>query len=117
MKMKDRKKTLQLPLIDSSKSAVANSDDVPVHKDNRLVAIVAMNFAAICITGMTASYKLIADEYHVIELTLLRNVTGFVVACLWLSCTQQNPFKLFPWENKYTLLWRIITGQTDFFLL
>ena len=106
-----------LPLIDSSQAAVANSDDVPVHKDNRLVAIIAMNFAAICYTGMAASYKLIADEYHVIEITLLRNVSGFVVACLWLGCTRQNPFKLFPWENKYTLLWRIITGQVDFFLL
>ena len=106
-----------MPLIDSSEPAVALRDDVPVHKDNRLVAILAMNFGAICVTGMTASYKLIADEYHVIELTLLRNVTGFIVACLWLGCTKQNPFKLFPWENKYTLLWRVITGQANFFLL
>ena len=87
MEINDKKETLQLPLIDSSQSAVDNQDDEPVHKDNRLVAIIAMNFGAICVTGMTASYKLIADEYHVVELTLLRNVTGLVFACVWLGCT------------------------------
>ena len=77
-----------------------------------------MNFHALCITGTSATYRIVAEEgFHVIDFTLFRNLSIFTIALLWCLLVSRNPLKNFPWKHKHQLIWRIITGQADFFLL
>ena len=76
-----------------------------------------MNFAAATTTGMAASYKVIADNFHPAEFNLMRNCLSFVVALIWLGLIKTNPIKAFPTEKKWALFWRCITGQANFLLL
>ena len=90
----------------------------PARKDNKLFAIIAMNIAAFCTTGMTATYRVIADDFHPAEFNVLRNLTSFVAASIWLKCLGNgNPCTLFPRQQKGVLAVRILTGQANFLLL
>ena len=79
-------------------------------KDNKLLAIIAMNIAAFSVTGMTATYRSIATVVRPVEFNLLRNSMSFIVACIWCRCLSYNPVKEFPSQQKFTLLVRIVTG-------
>ena len=75
------------------------------------MAVIAMNFAAVFMVVMSASYKTIAEDgFRVVEFTFFRNISGLIVACIWLAIKGYNPFKMFPTDKKYTLLGRILSG-------
>ena len=70
-----------------------------------------MNLQAISATAMTATFRLIAQEgFHAVDYNLVRNIQGLFLAGIWLLVTCQNPLKLFPWDQKWTLFLRIIFG-------
>lgn len=54
-----------------------------VRKDNKLLAVVAMNIAAFSTTGMTATYRIIASDFHAAEFNLIRNICSLIAACIW----------------------------------
>ena len=77
-----------------------------------------MNIAQIFNASAGASFKIIAaEDFNVIEFTLFRNVSSFLVAGVWLYLASYNPIKLFPSQDKLALFCRIMTGQFNFFLL
>lgn len=83
--------------------------------DNKLAAVLFMNFAVICETGMQASYRVAAREgFHAVELNLIRNFLAFFVASAWCWFTSTAPFEKFPHEHKTALLIRMAGGQTVF---
>ena len=87
-------------------------------KDNKILAIVAMNISVLCNTGMAAMYRIIAREgFHPADYNLYRNAISFSFACIWIVCIQRNPFKEFPYESKFLLLFRIIIGQINFVII
>ena len=103
-------------MIQSKESDVAPT--LPVVKDNKVIAIISMNVAALCSTGMTVTYRVIAKEgFHAADYNLYRNVLSFTVIIVWLWIAAQNPFKLFPRERKCLLLFRILCGQVNFILI
>lgn len=85
--------------------------------DSMLVAVIAMNIATFSATGMSASYRIIANEgFHPAELNLMRNALTFLVSLIWCYFTGLNPLKEFPLDKKMPLLWRILFGQGSFLL-
>ena len=72
----------------------------------------------IFIVASIASFKVIADDgFDPTEFVLMRCVSAFPIALIWCIILGHNPLKLFPWDNKWTLVWRCLTGHIKFFLL
>lgn len=88
-----------------------------VRKDNKLLAVVAMNIAAFSTTGMTATYRIVASDFHAAEFNLFRNICSLIAACIWCAVQGYNPIKLFPSDKKGVLVTRCLTGQANFLLL
>ena len=88
-----------------------------MRKDNKLLAIVAMNIAAFSTTAMTATYRIVGRDFHAAEFNLLRNMISLIAACIWCACSGYNPLKLFPSDKKGILLTRCLSGQANFLLL
>ena len=76
-----------------------------------------MNIAAFCNTGLTATYRTIAEDFHAAEFNLMRNVTGLLASSIWCACYGYSPLRQFPKDKKCALLWRCLTGQANFVLL
>ena len=77
-----------------------------------------MNFAALCTTGMMASFKYIAAEgYHAADFNMLRNVVGLIITTIWTVLIGLNPFKTFPLHYKGWMLVRLLAGQANFVML
>ena len=85
-------------------------DTPPPRVDNKLLAIIAMNIAAFANTGLVASYRIIAPEFHAAEFNLIRNICGLFFSSLWCAFLGYNPIKLFPRDKKGALLGRCLTG-------
>ena len=87
-------------------------------KDNKCLAILTMSLSTFFGTCMAATYKVIAVEgFHIAEFTVMRNISSLVIASIWCCFSGYQPLKLFPWNNKYTLLSRSFAGQANFVLL
>ena len=96
----------------------AGNELQPVHKDNKCIAIFAMNMAALCCVGMTSSYRVIAREgFHAAELNLVRNGFSFTVAIIWCLINKTNPLSQFPSDKKGSLATRCVSGQMCFLLV
>ena len=111
----ERKEAIREPLIGAEKTLNAQdshiADSEGEKKDNKILAVVMMNFHALCITGTSATYRIVAEEgFHVVDFTLFRNLSIFTIASLWCLLVSKNPLKHFPWKYKHQLIWRIITG-------
>ena len=104
----------------SARSADHNSQEATPEKneDNKLVAVIAMIFAAVSVTGMTCMYRTIAVEgFAASDFNLVRNMYSFVIACIWLIVTGNKPVVEFPFDKECPLMWRILMGQTTFLLM
>ena len=88
----------------SDYSHTPETDSAPtqvVSKDNRLLAVIAMNISAACATGMTASYRIAAEGgFHAADFNLIRNVLSFCISVIWCCSMGYGPIKLFPSHNK-----------------
>ena len=94
------------------------SPATPQVKDNRMKAIVFMNMAAIGGIGSSIIFKLAAKQGATpIDYCVIRNLCIFMIGAIECRCLKKSPFSEFPWENKHTLFWRILTGQLVFFLI
>lgn len=83
--------------------------------DNKLKAIVAMNLALMCATGMAASYRVIAREgFHPAELNLVRSTFSFIVGLIWCVLTKTNPLYEFPVDKKMPLFGNLFFGNFMF---
>lgn len=85
-------------------------DGRPASKDNKLLAVIAMNIAAFSATGTTAVYRSIAEEFHAAEFCLFRNTISFIVTCFWCLWSGYNPRTQFPMRGKCALATRILAG-------
>lgn len=82
------------------------------------LAILFMNICAVCATGMTGTYRIIANEgFHAADFNLLRNILLVTIAIIWCSIVGVHPIKQFPWNKKLALSFRVILGQINFCLL
>ena len=80
---------------------------------NTCKAVLAINFAALCDTGMLSVYKMIAkDGFRQADFCFYRNLVGLAICTLW-CCLDgiKNPFKEFPYRQKWNLLGRCIAGS------
>ena len=58
-----------------------------------------------------------ADEgVSIVEFTFLRSLSTFLVSIVWNLSVCTNPFKAFPWDHKWTLCIRSISGHASFAL-
>ena len=54
-------------------------------KDNKVVAIISMNVAALSATGMTATYRVIGKEgFNAADYNLYRNLISLGASIIWL---------------------------------
>ena len=82
------------------------------------MAIIAMNFAMMFGVAFLAAYKVIADDgFDPTEFVLMRCVSAFPISIIWCLILGLNPLKMFPWDKKWSLVWRSFTGHVNFFLL
>ena len=89
-----------------------------VQKDNRFLAFVTMNFAVLAVTGMTATFRVIAEEdFSPVDFTLMRNLLALLVSYVWCKVAQHKPFPMFPRDRKQQVLWRCVMGQASYFLI
>ena len=87
-------------------------------EDNRLKAIIAQTVTQIGVVCMASTFKLISSEgFHVIDFLFFRNCLAITVSWILCACNGMNPLKSFPWDHKYKLLFRCITGQLNFGLI
>mmetsp|Transcript_37287 Transcript_37287/g.49054 ORF Transcript_37287/g.49054 Transcript_37287/m.49054 type:complete len:87 (-) Transcript_37287:333-593(-) len=85
----------------TTEKPVPEKSPAPAGTDNRLLAILAMNIAALCATGLTSTYRIIAKEgFHAADFNLLRNFLAITVAIIWCACIKANPIKQFPSARK-----------------
>ena len=69
-----------------------------------------MNICAVSTTGLTATYKTIADNFSAADLNLLRNLLCFLVSCVWCAIARYNPLTRFPRDQKGVLAVRCLSG-------
>jgi hypothetical protein len=80
-------------------------------KDNRVLAIIAMNGFALSSVGMSIFFKGIQKEgVSVIEFTLFRNLFNFFGACILNCIWGIRPCRDFPKEYRWTMLGRATLG-------
>ena len=81
---------------------MAASDETPVapqSKDNRVKAIIFMNFFALGAIGQSVVFKIaIADGAQVIDYQVFRNLSILFFSSIEMGIIKKNPFKLFPWD-------------------
>lgn len=112
------------PLINDSQISARGEDNTTLDnlrpapvKDNRLKAIIFMNFFAIGAAGNSVIFKLAAAQgAEVIDYQVFRNVSVLIISSIELCCIQVSPIEAFPWHLKHQMLWRSLTGQAAFFL-
>ena len=98
-------------LAESEKMSGEQQESKPKHKDNKFLAVLSMNLFAICATGMTSTYRIIAEEgFNAADFNLLRNLLAITVAIIWCAIVRVNPIKQFPSTKKNALFWRMVTG-------
>ena len=79
--------------------------------------MLTINLFAISITVLGVLYKAVAVEgVSIIEFTFFRSVSALIIATIWNLAVCTNPFRAFPWAQKWTLFFRIISGQSSFAL-
>ena len=87
-------------------------------KDSKWRAIIGMNGWCLGVTTQGVLFKIVAKEgFSIIEFVFFRCVFTIVISVLWSFFLNINPFKNFPWEKKWVLCMRIITGHVAFTLL
>ena len=83
----------------------------PGTKDNKLLAIIAMNISATGATGVSATYRIIAAEgFHPGDFNLFRNLVALTVAIFWSSCSRVHPIKDFPKGKRWPVFGRMFFG-------
>ena len=86
-------------------------------RDNKCVAIIAINLAIIFGVTFMAAFKVVNDEgFNPTEFVLLDCLTQLPFSIVWCLVVGYNPLKMFPWEKKWSLFWRSFTGHVNFFL-
>ena len=65
------------------------------------VAIIAMNGAAVFLTGMVSSYRVLDEGgFALADYILIRNIIALLVSSIWCAVYRINVWKTFPSENK-----------------
>ena len=87
-------------------------------KDNKCVAVVAMNLAWVFGVGYLVLFKLVEKEgdFNPAEFLLLDLVGICKASLIWCACAGYNPLKMFPWKKKWSLILRSFASCSAFFL-
>ena len=64
-----------------------------------------------------AAFKQVNDKgFNPTEFVLLDCLAELPFSTVWCLIVGFNPLKMFPWEKKWSLFWRIFFGHINFFL-
>ena len=98
--------------IDQSLLQVGQKDPKPEVKDNRIMAILAINMYAVGTIGQSILFKhAIATGVAVIDYQIFRNLSLLFFSATIAFFSGLKPLKRdFPNDLKHTLFWRMITG-------
>ena len=83
-------------------------------KDNRLLAIICMNFFAVSQIAGGVFFKEISSGVDVLVFTFLRNAFNLVGALVLCLIFRKRPLKEFPKSLRMPMLWRTVLGQFVF---
>ena len=90
----------------ADKSAPANQV-----KDNKVLAIIAINIQALCPTFITGLFRIVAKEgFNHADFNLYRNVLALIVASVWCYIDKIHPIKDYPKGGNKGVLGRLIFG-------
>ena len=77
-----------------------------------------MNIAALSNTGLTATYRIIAEQgFHPADFNLIRNFWSLFLSLIWCYFIGVNPLNSLPKDKRGYMVLRCLSGQGNFVLL